>query len=72
MKANYGYWGGEEPWDKVTFKILTNSARAVAALLSRRRADDRDRAHLRYREALAGQEVRALGQGLEPRDLRAT
>ena len=34
MKANYGYWGGEEPWDKVTFKILTNSAARVAALLS--------------------------------------
>jgi peptide/nickel transport system substrate-binding protein len=32
--ANYGYWGGEEPWDKVTFKILTNSAARVAALLS--------------------------------------
>jgi peptide/nickel transport system substrate-binding protein len=30
MKANYGYWGGEEPWDKVTFKILTNSAARVA------------------------------------------
>ena len=25
---------GEEPWDKVTFKILTNSAARVAALLS--------------------------------------
>lgn len=34
LKANYGYWGGEEPWDKVTFKILTNSAARVAALLS--------------------------------------
>ena len=34
MKANYGYWGGEEPWDKVTFKILSNSAARVAALLS--------------------------------------
>ena len=34
MKANYGYWGGEEPWDKVTFKILTNPAARVAALLS--------------------------------------
>jgi peptide/nickel transport system substrate-binding protein len=34
MKANYGYWGGEEPWDKITFKILTNSAARVAALLS--------------------------------------
>jgi len=34
MKANYGYWGGEEPWDKVTFKILTNAAARVAALLS--------------------------------------
>ncbi len=32
--ANYGYWGGEEPWDKVTFKILTNPASRVAALLS--------------------------------------
>ncbi len=34
MKANYGYYGGEEPWDKVTFKILSNSAARVAALLS--------------------------------------
>jgi peptide/nickel transport system substrate-binding protein len=34
FKANYGYWGGEEPWDKITFKILTNSAARVAALLS--------------------------------------
>jgi peptide/nickel transport system substrate-binding protein len=35
LTANYGYWGGEEPWDKVTFKILTNPAARVAALLSR-------------------------------------
>ena len=34
MKANYAYWGGEEPWDKVTFKILSNPATRVAALLS--------------------------------------
>jgi peptide/nickel transport system substrate-binding protein len=34
LNANYGYWGGEEPWDKVTFKILTNSSARVAALLS--------------------------------------
>jgi peptide/nickel transport system substrate-binding protein len=34
VKANYGYWGGEEPWDKITFKILTNAAARVAALLS--------------------------------------
>ena len=34
VKANYGYWGGEEPWDKVTFKILTSPAGRVAALLS--------------------------------------
>jgi peptide/nickel transport system substrate-binding protein len=34
VKANYGYWGGEEPWDKVTFKMLTNPAARVAAFLS--------------------------------------
>jgi peptide/nickel transport system substrate-binding protein len=34
LKANYGYWGGEEPWDKVTFKMLANPAARVAALLS--------------------------------------
>jgi peptide/nickel transport system substrate-binding protein len=34
LRANYGYWGGEGPWDKVTFKILTNAAARVAALLS--------------------------------------
>ena len=32
--ANYGYWGGEEPWDKITYKMLTNPAARVAALLS--------------------------------------
>lgn len=34
VKANYGYHGGEEPWDKITFKMLTNPAARVAALLS--------------------------------------
>jgi peptide/nickel transport system substrate-binding protein len=34
LTANYAYWGGEQPWDKVTFKILTNPAARVAALLS--------------------------------------
>ena len=34
FKANYGYWGGEEPWDKVTYKMLTNPAARFAALLS--------------------------------------
>ncbi len=34
LRANYGYWGGEEPWDKVTFKTLSNPAARVAALLS--------------------------------------
>ena len=34
LKANYGHWAGEQPWDKVTFKILSNSAARVAALLS--------------------------------------
>src|SRR5207253_5533796 len=26
LKANYGYWGGEEPWETVTFKMLSNPA----------------------------------------------
>ncbi|HUQ28041.1 MAG TPA: ABC transporter substrate-binding protein [Usitatibacter sp.] len=34
LKANYGYWGGEEPWARINFKILSNSAARVAALLS--------------------------------------
>ncbi len=34
VKANFGYWGGEEPWDRITFKMLTNPAARVAALLS--------------------------------------
>jgi peptide/nickel transport system substrate-binding protein len=34
LKANYAYWGGEEPWDTVTFKMLSNPAARVAALLS--------------------------------------
>ena len=32
--ASYGFWGGEEPWDKITYKMLTNPAARVAALLS--------------------------------------
>ncbi len=35
VKANYGYWGGEEPWDRVTLKILTSPSGRVAALLSK-------------------------------------
>jgi peptide/nickel transport system substrate-binding protein len=34
LKANFGYWGGEEPWETVTFKLLPNAAARVAALLS--------------------------------------
>jgi peptide/nickel transport system substrate-binding protein len=34
VKANYGHWRGEQPWDKVNFKILPNPAARVAALLS--------------------------------------
>jgi peptide/nickel transport system substrate-binding protein len=34
LKANYAYWAGEEPWGKVTFKILTSAPARVAALLS--------------------------------------
>ena len=34
FKANFGYWRGEEPWDKITYKMLTNPAARVAALLS--------------------------------------
>ncbi len=34
VKANYGYWGGEQPWEKITFKMLTTPAARVAALLS--------------------------------------
>ena len=34
LKAYDGYWGGKQPWDTVTFKILSNPAARVAALLS--------------------------------------
>ena len=53
LKANYGYWGGEEPWDKVTFKILTNSVRPRRRAALGRRADDRDGAHRGHRQARA-------------------
>jgi peptide/nickel transport system substrate-binding protein len=32
---NFNYWGGEEPWEKVTFKMLTSAPARVAALLSK-------------------------------------
>ncbi len=35
LKANYKYWAGEEPWEKVTFKMLTSAPARVAALLSK-------------------------------------
>ena len=71
LKANYGYWGGEEPWDKVTFKILTNPAARVAALLS---------GDVQMIETVPTADIAKLGkdpkyalvgQGLQPRDLRA-
>jgi len=34
LAANDKYWGGREPWDKVTFKVIVNPAARVAALLS--------------------------------------
>ncbi len=34
LKTNFGYWSGEEPWEKVTFKILPSAPTRVAALLS--------------------------------------
>ena len=34
LKPNFAYWGVEPPWEKVTFKMLTNPAARVAALLS--------------------------------------
>jgi peptide/nickel transport system substrate-binding protein len=34
LKANFAYWGGEEPWETLTFKLLSNPAARVAALLS--------------------------------------
>ena len=35
LTANYKYWAGEEPWEKVTFKMLTSAPARVAALLSK-------------------------------------
>ncbi|HEX7927868.1 MAG TPA: ABC transporter substrate-binding protein, partial [bacterium] len=34
LKRNPTYWGGVEPWEKVTFKPLTNDSARVAALLA--------------------------------------
>jgi peptide/nickel transport system substrate-binding protein len=34
MARNEDYWGGKEPWDRVTFKPITNAAARVAALLA--------------------------------------
>jgi len=34
LAANDKYWGGKEPWDKVTLKIINTPATRVAALLS--------------------------------------
>lgn len=34
FKPNPNYWGGVEPWDKVTFRPITNSGARTAALLA--------------------------------------
>ncbi|MES2026699.1 MAG: ABC transporter substrate-binding protein [Pseudomonadota bacterium] len=34
VTRNANYWGGKSDWDKVTFRIITNSAPRMAALLS--------------------------------------
>jgi peptide/nickel transport system substrate-binding protein len=34
LARNPAYWGKKEPWDKVTFKVISNSAARVAALLA--------------------------------------
>ncbi len=34
LARNDNYWGGKEPWDKVTFKPLSNKGARVAALLA--------------------------------------
>lgn len=34
FEKNASYWGGVEPWDKVTIRYLTNDAARVAALLA--------------------------------------
>lgn len=34
MTPNENYWGGKEPWSKVTFKIITSAPTRVAALLA--------------------------------------
>jgi len=34
LAANENYWGGKEPWSKVTFKMITSSPTRVAALLA--------------------------------------
>jgi peptide/nickel transport system substrate-binding protein len=35
LTPNFKYWAGEEPWEKVTFKMLTSAPARVAALLSK-------------------------------------
>ncbi len=34
MVRNDGYWGGKPPWSKVTFRIMTNAAGRISALLA--------------------------------------
>lgn len=34
LTRNENYWGEKEPWDKITFKPITNDAARVAALLA--------------------------------------
>ncbi|MEN5082494.1 ABC transporter substrate-binding protein [Bosea sp. TWI1241] len=34
LTANENYWGGKEPWSKVTFRVMTSAPTRVAALLA--------------------------------------
>lgn len=34
VERNPDYWGGKEPWDKVTYRVISNDASRLAALLA--------------------------------------
>jgi peptide/nickel transport system substrate-binding protein len=57
LKANYRYWGGEEPVGQGDLQDphQLGGARGCAAV--QRRPDDRDGTDLGHRQAVAGQEV---------------
>jgi hypothetical protein len=69
LVRNDNYWGDKSPWEKVTFKIIKNGARARRGAPVRRRRRDRAAADGRSRPDQGRSEIHRLLEDLASRHL---